>query len=221
MDLLFIQNLQKQLVSVPLPGLEAQLLMAPPMRRDMMSGGLERPENPRRAAVLCLFFWENSGWNLALIERAGHDGDRHSGQIGFPGGKVEPTDASLAAAALREAEEEVGVTSESVELLGPLTEIFIPVSGFLVHPFVGFTKNRPVWRPQESEVAAVVEVTVAHLKNGENKRVKDLAAGPGRLIKDVPFFDIAGHVVWGATAMILSELLSLVEGGGRQASVEN
>ncbi|NUO03749.1 MAG: CoA pyrophosphatase, partial [Saprospiraceae bacterium] len=129
----FIQHLQTRLKQ-PLPGQEAQYRMARAFRPVTVSP----PENAALAGVLALFFPKNDEWQLALIERVvTHAGDRHSGQISFPGGKYEAADGILMNTALREAHEEVGIAPEEVKMLGPLTELYIPVSNFLVHPFVG------------------------------------------------------------------------------------
>ncbi len=211
MDLIFIENLKKQLTDVPLPGLEGQLKMAPPMRRELLDDRYRQPENPKLAAVLCLLFWENDVWNVVLIERAGgHPSDRHAGQIAFPGGKVEPADVSLAAAALREAEEEIGATAEKVVVLGRLTELFIPVSGFLIHPFVGFLEEKTAWLPQASEVKSILEVPILDLQKKGARQVKDLTVGPGVVYQDIPYFEVENQIVWGATAMILGEFLEVL-----------
>ena len=207
----FIENLQKQLTHVPLPGLEAQLKMAPPTRREMLDDRYRLPENPRVAAVMCLLFWKNKEWHVVLIERTSDNpADRHAGQISFPGGKFEETDLHFEKTALRETEEEIGILAEKVTVLGRLTELFIPVSGFLVHPFVGFLPENMDWRPQPTEVKTILEVPIFHLQKPENRLVRDLSVGPGLVYKNIPIFEIEGRTVWGATAMILSEFLTVV-----------
>ena len=203
----FINQLKTGLEQ-PLPGVEAQHRMANNFRRRSS----DAPFDARVACVLLLLYPRDSQWHIVLIERVSHDKrDRHSGQISFPGGKLEETDPSLLAGALREAEEEVGMESKKVQTLGRLTELYIPVSNFLVHPFVGFSKEQPLFVPQPSEVQSILEVPVSTLQDPVTLRVKDIKVRNSITLKEVPYFDVEGHVVWGATAMILSEFLAVVE----------
>ena len=215
MDSNFLFQLQKRLADGPLPGRDAQFRMAHLSRRIFESANFQVPENPKIAAVVCLFFLKNGAWHLLLIERtSSNPNDRHSGQISFPGGKMDETDASLEAAALRELEEEIGISPQNALILGRLTELFIPVSGFLVHPFVAVLNENPAektgWQPQPSEVETILEVPLAWLQSPASRQTKDLVVGNGMTWKDVPFFEVEGRTVWGATAMILSELLELI-----------
>ncbi len=197
-----IDNLRTRLRR-PLPGQAAQYRMAHRGRQYAPPA----PEEAKQAAVLALFYPKEADWHLVLIERAGHQDDRHRGQIGFPGGRHEPQDADLSQTALREAEEEVAAPAEAVEILGKLTQLYIPVSNFLVHPYVGYLDFRPVFRPQASEVASIIEVPFEHLRRDSTQGYTDLTVGRGLTLRRVPFFDVHGHVVWGATAMMLNELL--------------
>ncbi|MEM1319896.1 MAG: CoA pyrophosphatase [Bacteroidota bacterium] len=202
----FIEQLQHQL-TLPLPGQAAQHRMANTFRRKNTTP----PADARIACVLALFYPKDEQWHLVLIQRVSHDRrDRHSGQISFPGGKLEKSDPSLLDGALREAEEEVGVPAEMVQPLGRLTQLYIPVSNFLVHPFVGVANERPNFQPQLSEVQAILEVPFSQLQNPANIQQTNLKISDHLVLKDVPYYDIQGHVVWGATAMMLSELLEVV-----------
>ena len=193
----------------PLPGKEAQFRMAHLARR----GDFPVPESARNAGVLAMFYPGAGGsWKLALIERVSHHpGDRHGGQISFPGGKFEDGDGTLLRTALRETQEEIGVDTAAVEVLGPLTELYIPVSNFLVHPFVGILPYTPTFSPQWDEVQSVVEVSLDQLLLPSARQVTDLQLSPNILLRDVPYFNVEGKVVWGATAMMLSELLDIIE----------
>ena len=190
-----------------LPGPEAQYKMAHAVRPDYEPA----PSDSKRAGVLALFYPHDGNWRIVLIERQSHNpDDRHRGQISFPGGRYEKKDGRISNTALREAEEEIGVTSSSVRLLGPLSELYIPVSNFLVSPFVGYVPSRPEFRPQEDEVKSILEVPFQLFQNDRNVKTVDMAISSHITLKNVPYFDIMGKIVWGATAMMISELLELL-----------
>ncbi len=192
----------------PLPGEEAQILMAHAYRRKLW------PSSPdaRNAGVLILFFPQGGDWQIVFIERTSKNPkDVHGGQISFPGGKQEESDESLSACALREAEEEIGIDGSKVNLLGALTPLYIPVSNFLVHPFVGYLEEVPELTPQPQEVQDIVVLPFHHFFDDKYKKHMDMLFGSGMKMDDVPYFDGQGKVIWGATAMILSELLVILD----------
>ncbi|MEM8906914.1 MAG: CoA pyrophosphatase [Bacteroidota bacterium] len=200
-----IQYLEQQLQK-PLPGRTAQYQMAHAVRRHH----LPPPENARTACVMILLYPKAEDLHLVLIERMStHKADRHSGQISFPGGKLEAEDASLLDGALRETQEEVGIDANSIKVLGALTDLYIPVSNFQVYPFVGYLPETAQFSPQPSEVKAIIETPLPLLQNPATVQQTDLRIPQGMLLKNVPFYNVHGHVVWGATAMMLSEFLSL------------
>jgi 8-oxo-dGTP pyrophosphatase MutT (NUDIX family) len=202
-----IDNIRRKLKEA-LPGRTAQLEMAPGLRRHYKGA----PDDAIVACVLVLLFPKNDDWHFTFIQRMPHEKDRHSGQISFPGGRLEKEDESLLAGALREAEEEVGIPRNDINVLGRMTELYIPVSNYLVHPFVGFLDKTPEYIPQPSEVASVLEIPVLELNKIENKKTRDLKGGKNIVLKNVPYFDFEGKVVWGATAMMLSEFEKVVFG---------
>ena len=197
----------------PLPGRAAQLKMATLRRMQELDTFTLPPDNARVAAVMVLLHRENAGadWQMVLIERTSNPRDRHSGQISLPGGSWEPSDGSLEAVALRESHEEVGVSPLQVQLLGRLTELYIPVSNFLVHPFVGYIQGRPEFLPQPSEVEKILTPSFRLFFEPEYIKSTDLTVSTGITLKDVPYFDVDGRVVWGATAMIISELVQSID----------
>lgn len=202
-----ITTLEEKLQRGTLPGREVQYQMAHVIRRRYEPV----PAQARKAGVLALFYPKDSDWHIVLIERnSSHPDDRHGGQISFPGGKFEEGDRSLADTALREAHEEVGVDPGTVQLIGELTELYIPVSNFLVKPYVGYTTVTPRFRPQLSEVRAIVETPVELLKRPEARRSTDLQLAENITLRNVPYFDVGGKIVWGATAMMLNELLEVI-----------
>jgi 8-oxo-dGTP pyrophosphatase MutT (NUDIX family) len=197
-------NRLRQRLSLPLPGPEAQYRMAHKSRKEP----LQAPSDVKMAAVLALFYPWDGDWHLALIERASHHADdRHSGQIAFPGGRYEEGDDDLAFTALRETEEEIGANAHEVEIIGQLTPLYIPVSEYLVHPFVGYMDYRPPFVPDPREVASIIEVSFDHLRHPETVQQTDIRIFEGYLLRNVPYFNVEGRVVWGATAMMLNELV--------------
>jgi 8-oxo-dGTP pyrophosphatase MutT (NUDIX family) len=187
----------------PLPGRLAQERMTGRFRSmpDII------PENARDSAVLQLLFPIRDEPHLLFIRRT-EDGRAHSGQISFPGGRHEPEDASFMITALREAEEEVGVIGSQVEVLGALTPLYIPVSFFMVHPFVGWSEKRPDYLPSKDEVSEILEIPLRHLFSEASKIMTEVAPSsmPGMRF-NVPAYSLPdGAFIWGATAMMLAEL---------------
>jgi 8-oxo-dGTP pyrophosphatase MutT (NUDIX family) len=190
----------------PLPGVEAQLRMAPDMRRP------EPGDLPlRNGGVLILVYPHRDKLSTVLIKRTEYDGI-HSGQVSFPGGMYEEEDGSLLNTALREAREETGIEISSVRVIGPLTPLHIPVSNVIVHAFVGVTHSRPKFNHDPVEVQYLIEESIHKLLNKANQKTKIMLIAGKEVI--VPYFDMMGDHVWGATAMILSEFLEVI---GRSA----
>ncbi len=202
----FIDQL-RQALEQPLPGPEAQYRMAHVARR----GHQQVPDTARKAAVLALLYPRDEQWHIVLIERVTHQDDRHSGQISFPGGRHDATDPDLETTALREAEEEVGVTANRIELIGELTDLYIPVSNYLVHPYVGFTQYQPDFVPEEREVNDILEVPFSLFLKKDTVRTRHLTINPQITLRDVPYYHVFDKTIWGATAMMLSELTEVVE----------
>jgi 8-oxo-dGTP pyrophosphatase MutT (NUDIX family) len=206
-DLQLTEALRAHLAG-PLPGLNAQARMAPMARVEEMKGR-RIPENAKKSAVLILFYPGENGIQFPLIRRNDYKGV-HSGQISLPGGTWEESDGDLLYTALREANEEVGVMSEDVEILGPLTNLYIPPSNFMVQPYVGISHRRPDFVPDPAEVAQIIEAPLNHFRDSRYAVQSKIKHSTGALF-DVPSFNILGHVVWGATAMMLSELTFILD----------
>ncbi|MBP1747150.1 MAG: coenzyme pyrophosphatase [Deltaproteobacteria bacterium] len=191
----------------PLPGIKAQLRMAP------RPGSLKLPtpqSTPRKSGVLILLFpSEETGELCFVLTRRTEIVADHKGQISLPGGAVDPDDPSIAYTALREACEEVGVCSDVMRILGPLTPIYIPPSDFCVQPYVAYMSQSPQFFPQPEEVAEIIEVPIPHLLDEKNVVVEEWLLDDE--VKQVPFFNIYGHKVWGATAVVLSEFAAILE----------
>ena len=210
----YMQHLILQLterLQQPLPGAPAQYKMAALRHIQESEYRQYIPDQVRRAAVMILLYQSGASWHTILIRRSAHPNDRHSGQISFPGGSCDPDDATLTNTALRELHEETGVPPNHVEIIGQLTEIYIPVSNFLVHPVLGWLKTSPEFRLQPGEVEAVLMPNLMTFFQPEYRKKTDIPLPQGTTLRDVPYFDVDGHIVWGATAMMISELVHIVE----------
>lgn len=210
------EQLRRLLAQLPDPA-------APPRPRAQMRSEngqiIARPTEPppgheaRLAAVLVLIYPGPAGLTLALTRRA-ETLPSHAGQISFPGGRQDPDDPSLLDTALREAQEELGVSPQGLELLATLRTIFVPPSNFLVHPFVVFSPDRPEFVPSAGEVEEVLEVPLSHLLEPANlfTELRDVRGGRFH----VPYFRFGPHKIWGATAAILDDLVSRLEQPGER-----
>ena len=186
-----------------LPGEAAQMLMAPTFRGSFPDQG-----KPLNAAVLMLLYPVGSAIHLVFMKRNEYDGP-HSGQVSLPGGAWEPEDISLEDTAIRETREEVGVDGP-IEILGALTPLHIPVSNYLVYPFVGWTDSIPDFSPDPSEVQYLIEASLDELLNPAMRDIETLYHHQ-RPVK-APFYRVGKDKIWGATAMMLSEFLELASG---------
>ncbi len=202
-----ISRLLRQRLSLPLPGVDAHYKMANKERRINMAR-LKIPENPKRSAVLILIYEKGKTIRFPLIVRPVYDGV-HSGQVALPGGKVDEKDKSLQATAIRETEEETGIIKKNVRIIGQLSELYIPPSNFLVTPFVGVYNQKPVFVAQKREVARIVETDVEKIMDEKHIYEKEMKLSSGATVL-TPYFDLDGLVVWGATAMILSEFKTVL-----------
>ena len=185
-----------------LPGVHAQFQLVPPGRPKPDLTVIES-QNPKKAGVLALFYPVKNTPHLVLMKRNTYPGV-HSGQISLPGGQVEEDDENWIATALRETEEEVGVPRNMVEVLGEITRVYIPPSNFLVQPVIGFTSIRPDFIPHDKEVDELLEVPVSAFCDPKNLRTTQVQARGAAM--QVPAFHMGKNIVWGATAMMISEI---------------
>lgn len=207
MDDTFLTKL-KQRLELPLPGIEVQFEMAHVNRAKMKREDLH-PTEFRDSAVLILLIQKENGFYIPLTERPTYDG-AHSGQVSFPGGKFDEADITLEQTALRECFEEIGL-KDNIEVLGELSHLYIPVSKFMVHPFVGIINERDVnYDLNPNEVKDIIELSLDELLLPHLVKETIVEPAPGHKFK-TPYFDVEGRIVWGATAMILNEFKHLLQ----------
>lgn len=189
-----------------LPGTEVQWQMA---SSDRMIKNFPRTpgKDARVAAVLILLYPYNGSIYTVLMQRPDYNGV-HSGQISFPGGKKESSDKSVIQTAIREANEETGVDPVKISVIGTLTPLFIPVSNIIVTPVVGRTNEKPVYNHQPEEVVFLIDADIKKLLDLSIIKTKPFEIR-GEMIY-IKYFDYEGNVIWGATAMILHELLIIL-----------
>lgn len=201
----FIETLRGRLAR-DLPGEPAQYRMAPAARPRMQSLSAAEPKW-RQSAVLLYLFPQRDHWRTVLMKRPDYDG-AHGGQVSIPGGQLESGE-DHAQAAIREFEEETGIRVHGDQLLGSLSELCIPTSNFLVRPFVAFANDRPSFRPDPGEVEEIIELAIPTLLSEVAVKKARVRLSTGVRV-ETPYFDVDGHMVWGATAMILSELKAVL-----------
>jgi len=199
-------SILKQSLGENLPGKAAQFEMAAVGRPHYNT--VPR-HDIRLAAVLLALYKKQDMWYTIVMKRKSHPNDRHGGQISFPGGKQKDNE-ELSHTAVRESHEEVGTPLSGVNVLGKLTKLHIPVSNFMVHPFVGYLEEPATLNPQLSEVEKIFEIPLDSIFSSQVRQKTDLRIHEGLLLKNVPYFDLANQVIWGATAMIMSEFVAVV-----------
>lgn len=205
MPLREIEDLLRDRLRGTLPGVDAQLRFAPvPAHAGWRAGHF--PAEARRAAALLLLYPTPTGPAVALTVRSSGLA-RHPGQVSLPGGATDPGE-TLAQTALREASEEIGVDPVCVRVLGELTPVHVLVSGFTLHPIVGVTDSRPDFQAAPGEVEEVLEVSLYDLRDAS--RIRQGSRLREGVAVEYPYFDLLGHQVWGATAMVLGEFICLL-----------
>lgn len=204
----FLKYIPK-IVNQQLPALSAHVKMAPLSRIPTLDPQYYKDNNPKKSAVMMLFYPKEEKPTLILIKRNAYEGV-HSSQIAFPGGKAEPEDDNLAATALRETFEEVGVKPSDIDVIMPFTEIYIPPSNFLVFPFLGICLTEPDFNPNPDEVVELIELSLDVFLDDSIVIETEIQTSYSQKVM-VPAFKVGNHIVWGATAMILSELKETIK----------
>lgn len=200
-DLEKFKNLLNTELNKGLPGFDAQNLMSPSIRDHALK--TSDPSIARDSSVLLLFYPKNGQLYLPFMKRT-KGNNSHSGQISLPGGKYEESDENRTITAIRETNEELGVDCKKIKILGFLTELYIPVSNFMVLPVLGYCEKRPEFILNEFEVDEIIEMPVSQLLSKEN--ISEYIINQNKFEILAPYFKAEEHKIWGATAMILSEL---------------
>lgn len=195
--------------SSPLPGWEAQQRMLNYLRPDARQA-LSIDPDARKGSVLVLIYPREEILHTVLTLRQPYEGT-HGGQVSFPGGKPEPGDADLWHTALREAGEEIGVSGAAIQQVGRLTDVYIPPSRFMVSPYVAFTPHSPEFRADPSEVARILEAPLSLFLDANSIGETTLHVQVVNARMKVKYYDVQGETVWGATAMMLSELAEVLK----------
>lgn len=183
--------------------------MSPPYRLELAERMKKKAKNAKKAGVLALFYPNtNEETYLVLILRKTYKGV-HSAQVGFPGGKYEEEDNDLMVTAIRETEEEVGVPEAMVDVIKTMSPLYIPPSNFMVHPYIAISESTPRFIKQDTEVEAVIEVKLTDFLD-DNNSITTRVPTSFNVEVDVPAFKLNGHIVWGATAMMLGEIKDLL-----------
>ena len=196
-------------LDVTLPASEAHFRMAPLDRIEGMKNLNIKDKNPKIAAVMMLFYPKKGRTHLVLIVRNSYEGI-HSAQIAFPGGKYEEEDQTFEQTALRETHEEIGIHPDSIEIIMPFTNLYIQPSNFLVHPYLGICREEIIFDPDVNEVAKIIELPLSEFLD-DNLVVSTIITTSYAKNMVIPAFKINEHIVWGATAMMLSELKEVIK----------
>jgi 8-oxo-dGTP pyrophosphatase MutT (NUDIX family) len=202
----FIDQLHQKMLQ-KLPGLPAQLKMAPPSRQQMMVANA----NAKLGGVMIVLYIKNNEWHLLLMRRT-QDGGTHSGQISLPGGKYDAQDGSITYTAIRELHEEIGIAKEQITILGSLTPLYIPPSNFLITPIVCVWHTQSAMMPSDAEVQEILEIPLHTLYNTNTIQHEEVYRSDDKNIAMIaPLYKInEENKIWGATAMVLSELKELL-----------
>lgn len=205
---LTFSKLLSQRLADGLPGVDRQLLMAPAHRENDIRKGLLNP-GAIKSSVLILIYPHDHSLKTVVMLRPSYNGV-HGGQISLPGGKWETTDTDMAATALRETHEEIGVESSKIRLIGALSPLYIPPSNYIVYPFIGLADSKPDFMADPAEVEALIEINLEDLLDKNTSTLRKVILGDGKTF-EVPCYVFGEVVIWGATAMILSEFTELLQ----------
>ena len=197
-------------LSNSLPGSVSHMKMASQHRVNHFNNDTVDIPNTKKSAVLILFFHDDGILKMIVIRRSQYVGI-HSGQIAFPGGRFEEEDKDVRTTALREIHEEIGIPEEKIEIIGRLSDIYVPPSNFLISVFVGYLSERPIYKIQEREVDEIIEIPFDDFYKPDVIKEKDFYVNSIKAVSMAPYFDVTNAEIWGASAMVISELLDILQ----------
>jgi len=204
----FGKDLLRKIKNAELAGANAHGIFSPPSR-PIFTYDEVLEKNPKFAAVNIVLYLKDNEWHFPLIVRSENERDRHSGQISLPGGKREEMDQDFTETAIRETSEEIGLEKHYVRIIRELSPIYIPPSNFYVYPYISYTKKNPEFILQQSEAVEVIEFPITSFLNlPDSPEIMALRGAGGH---EVPVINFNGYIIWGATAMILSEFSQLIK----------
>lgn len=201
----------RQKLSEPLPGLVSHLKLAPITRAKEITEYNEKIIDAKKSAVMILLFHEEANLKVIVIRRSFYVGI-HAGQIAFPGGRYEEEDGNVENTAKREIEEEIGITSDKIEILGRLTDIYVPPSNFLISIFVGYLEQKPVYKIDKREVAEVIEIDFNDFYKEDIIHEKEFLVPSMQSSTRALYYHVGNIELWGASAMVMTELLDVIKG---------
>ena len=197
----------RKIKAAPLPGEAAHRVFSPP-GRPILTYQEALAKKVRLAAVNVVFYQENGEWYVPLMLRSINDKDKHSGQISLPGGSKDPGDEDFAATAIRETHEELGIPAEKIRIIREITPLYIPPSNFYVRAFLSYTSRNPKFYLQQAEARALIPVPFSTLRALPDEPPQAVFSTTKGIA--VPYISFEEYKIWGATAMILSELHQLI-----------
>jgi len=193
----------------PLPGWEAQKIMAPSYREVELEQAKHMISKAKKSAVLILLYEKEGLLHIPFIKRAEYDG-AHSGQISLPGGQFEKADDSFEFTARRETEEEIGIKRDEIIFMGQISDLYIPPSNYLVKTFVGYLPYQPNFIIDTKEVQKVIEISLDSFFESDVVKEKPFVSSSSGATKKAPYFEVENIEIWGATAMIISEFIEII-----------